>query len=350
MLFWKSWNTSTANGEDKKGNLVMDDLLQINSMGLSSRIIMPPIGTYKCTDYGKVTEELLEYYAARARNPRVSMIITEHSYIAFQGKAKPRQLSVSEDSDIEGLQRLTEVIHAGGAKVICQLNHAGSSVMPGAGPEKMVAPSPVELPVNPPAGIGSLPEELTVDQISEIVEQFAAAAVRAKKAGYDGVEIHSAHAYLLNQFYSPLTNLRTDAYGGSLDARLRMHREVIAAVREAVGEEYPVAIRLGGCDYRDGGSTIEDCVYAARTFEQAGIDLIDLSGGMCRYTIPGHSEPGYFREMSEAVKAAVSVPVLLTGGVKTVEDAEKLLEEGAADLIGVGRELFKSATWGTNYT
>ncbi len=322
-----------------------DTMIRFGNVQLSGRVIMPPLGTYKCTDDGKVTDELVEYYAARAKNPHVSMIITEHSYISFQGKAKARQLSVSEDGDIEGLQRLTEAIHAGGAKAMCQLNHAGSSVMPGAGPEKMVAPSPVILPVKPEAGLGFPPEELTAEEIKEIVRQFAEAAVRAKKAGYDAVEIHSAHAYLLNQFYSPLTNMRTDAYGGSLDKRLRIHREAIAAVREAVGADYPVAIRLGGCDYREGGSTIDDCVYASQLFEELGIDLIDLSGGMCRYTIPGHTEPGYFREMSEAVKNAVKVPVLLTGGVKTLADAEKLLDEGAADLIGVGRELFRNAEW-----
>ena len=120
---------------------------------------------------------------------------------------------------------------------------------------------------------------------------------------------------------------------------------MIAAVREAVGADYPVAIRLGGCDYMDGGSTLEDCVFAAKQFAEAGVDLIDLSGGMCRYTIKGRNEPGYFREMSEAVKKEVTVPVLLTGGVKALADAERLLEEGAADLIGVGRELFKNAEW-----
>ena len=319
--------------------------LTINGMELQGRVIMPPLGTYKCTEDGKVTEENLEYYAARAKNPHVSMIITEHSYISPEGQAKPKQLSVSDDSDIEGLRRLTDVIHAGGAKVMCQLNHAGSAALSEVIGQKPVAPSPVVLPVVPKTGDDTPPAELTKEQIAEIVRRFAEAAARAKAAGYDAVEIHSAHAYLLNQFYSPLTNQRTDEYGGSLENRLRIHREVIAAVREAVGADYPVAIRLGGCDYMEGGSTLEDCVYAAEVFAEAGADLIDLSGGMCRYTIAGHNEPGYFREMSEAVMKDVKVPVLLTGGVKTLADAGKLLEEGAADLIGVGRELFKNAEW-----
>ena len=319
--------------------------LIINGMELQGRVIMPPLGTYKCTDDGKVTEENLEYYAARAKNPHVSMIITEHSYISSEGQAKPKQLSVSDDSDIEGLKKLTDAIHAGGAKVMCQLNHAGSAALFEVIGQKAVAPSPVILPAVPKTGDDVPPAELTKEQIAEIVQQFAEAAARAKAAGYDAVEIHSAHAYLLNQFYSPLTNQRTDEYGGSLENRLRIHRDVIAAVRKAVGADYPVAIRLGGCDYMEGGSTIGDCVFAARQFAEAGVDLIDLSGGMCRYTIKGHNEPGYFREMSEAVKKEVTVPVLLTGGVKTLADADRLLEEGAADLIGVGRKLFQDAEW-----
>ena len=324
---------------------MINTVISIRGMELQGRVIMPPLGTYKCTEDGKVTEDNLEYYSARARNPHVSMIITEHSYISPEGKAKPRQLSVSDDSDIDGLRLLTDTIHAGGAKVMCQLNHAGSAALAEVTGRQAVAPSPVILPTVPKTGDDTPPAELTKEQIAETVHRFAAAAVRAKAAGYDAVEIHSAHAYLLNQFYSPLTNLRTDEYGGSLDNRLRIHREVIAAVREAVGPEYPVAIRLGGCDYMEGGSTLEDCVYAAKLFAEAGVDLIDLSGGMCRYTIPGHNEPGYFRAMSEAVKKEVPVPVLLTGGVKTLADAEKLLEEGAADLIGVGRKLFQDAEW-----
>jgi 2,4-dienoyl-CoA reductase-like NADH-dependent reductase (Old Yellow Enzyme family) len=190
------------------------------------------------------------------------------------------------------------------------------------------------------------PNELTADQIADIVRWFAQAAVRAKKAGYDGVEIHSAHAYLLNQFYSPLTNHRTDAYGGTLDKRLQIHREVIAAVRAAVGDDYLISLRLGGCDYAEGGSTIEDSVYASKVFEAAGVDMLSISGGMCRYTIPGHNEPGYSKEMTLAIKKEVKIPVLLTGGVKTLQEAEDLLAEGAADLIGVGRELMKDPCWG----
>ena len=176
----------------------------------------------------------------------------------------------------------------------------------------------------------------------QIEELFAQAARRAQLAGYDGVEIHSAHSYLLNQFYSPLTNHRTDEYGSqTMENRLRMHLETIQKVREKVGENFPIAVRLGGCDYTPGGSTIEDSVEASLMLQKAGVDLLDLSGGMCRYILEGVSEPGWFGQMTHQIKQQVSVPVLLTGGIKTRAEAETLLEQGAADLIGIGRALLK---------
>ena len=225
------------------------------------------------------------------------------------------------------------------------MNHAGSAAPSEATGMNAVSASPVVLPVSPMMGDGLVPEELTQDGIRQIVREFAQAACRARAAGFDGAEIHSAHAYLLNQFYSPLTNHRTDAYGGTLENRVRFHLEVIQAVREAVGQDFILSLRLGGCDYMEGGSTISDAVQASKLFEEAGIDVISLSGGMCRYTRKDHKEPGYFSDMSSAVKKAVSIPVLLTGGVKTAEDAERLLEEGSADLIGVGRSLLKNPNW-----
>ncbi len=319
--------------------------MKIGSFNIRSRIVMPPVATYQSTADGKVTEQMIRYYKERAANSNVGMIITEHSYISLQGKAKEKQLSVSSDDDIEGLTRLTEEIHKNGVAAMAQLNHAGSAALTSATGMKAVSASNVILPTDPVMGDGIEPDVLSKDEIQKVISDFAAAAGRAKKAGYDGVEIHSAHAYLLNQFYSPLTNKRTDEYGGSLDNRLRIHREVIRAVRNEVGEDYTIAVRLGGCDYMDGGSTIEDSVYAARVLEEEGVDLIDVSGGMCRYILKGHDEPGYFREMSMAIKNAVKIPVLLTGGIKILADADALLNEGAADLIGVGRELLKDAKW-----
>lgn len=185
-------------------------------------------------------------------------------------------------------------------------------------------------------------------EIKALEGKFAAAARRVKEAGYDGVEIHSAHGYLLNQFYSPLTNDRDDEYGPqSLENRLRFLTETIAAVHQAVGEDFPIAVRLGGSDYRPGGSTLADAAGAAQILERAGIDLLDLSGGLGMFMRPGHREAGWFSDMSRAVKERVSLPVILTGGVQTPAEAETLLNQGAADLIGVGRAMLRNPAWGS---
>ncbi|MDO4555835.1 MAG: NADH:flavin oxidoreductase [Lachnospiraceae bacterium] len=324
---------------------MIKEKIKIGSMELNNRIIMPPIATYKSTVTGEVTQEILDYYGERAKGGHIGMIMTEHSYIMLSGKANIRQMSISKDSDVEGLKRLTDVIHQDGTKVMAQLNHAGSAAPSEVTGLKAVSASAVVLPCIPVMGDNVEPSELTISQIEEIVQAFAKAAGRAKTAGYDGVEIHSAHGYLLNQFYSPLTNKREDEYGGNRKNRIRIHLAVIKAVRDEVGSAFPISVRLGGCDYMEGGSKIEDAVFATKAFENAGIDMISISGGMCRYTRKGHNEPGYFQDMSSAVKDAVSIPVLLTGGVNTAHEAEQLLQKNKADLIGVGRALLKNPHW-----
>lgn len=194
-------------------------------------------------------------------------------------------------------------------------------------------------------GEGPASSAMTKEDIERVKKCFVNAALRVQEAGFDGVEIHSAHGYLLNQFYSPLTNHRDDEYGGTLEGRTRLHTEVLRAVRKAVGEDYPVAIRFGACDYMEGGSRIEDIPEACRIFEEAGADLLDITGGLGGFIIPGKTEPGYFAELSIPAKKSVSVPVLVTGGVTDIHDAEKLLQEGAADLIGVGRALLQDGDW-----
>jgi 2,4-dienoyl-CoA reductase-like NADH-dependent reductase (Old Yellow Enzyme family) len=224
-----------------------------------------------------------------------------------------------------------------------QLNHAGSRANETLTGLAAVGPSAVS---NPREGI--MPRQLSQTEIAGIVQAFYEAAVRVKKAGFDGVEIHSAHGYLLNQFLSPLTNQRQDEYGGNPINRVRIHLEVIKAVRAAVGKDYPVLLRLGATDFIDGGTTIADSQMAAQAFEKAGVDIIDISGGMLGYIIPGLSGQGYFASLSEAIKEVVSIPVILTGGITEAQAAEQLLAEGKADLIGVGRAILKDSNWARN--
>jgi len=313
--------------------------LTVGTLQLNNRLVMPPMATSKCNPDGSVTEDLLAYYAEKALGGALGLVVTEHCFISEQGRNRIGQPSVADDAMVEGLTRLAAILRANGVKAVVQINHAGAgSAVPG---HALVGPSDVPSPIGP----GGAPRPLTRDEIAAVVADFAAAAGRVKAAGFDGVEIHSAHGYLLNQFFSPITNRRTDEYGGDVAGRIRLHLEVIAAVREAVGTEFPVLIRLGACDYLDGGTTIEDSVSASREFERAGVDAIDITGGLRGYIRPGHDEPGYFSELSAAVKDAVSVPVILTGGVTEARHAEELLASGVADLIGVGRALLKDSAW-----
>ena len=190
-----------------------------------------------------------------------------------------------------------------------------------------------------------MPEELTKDEINTIIKEFKNSAVRTKQAGFDGVEIHSAHGYLLNQFLSPLTNKRTDEYGGDLKSRIKIHIEIIKAVREAVGEEFPILLRLGASDFKEGGTTIEDSKVAAVEFEKAGIDILDISGGLFGYKVEGLEGQGFLSPLTEEIKKVVSIPVILTGGVTEAQAANELLEQDKADLIGVGRAIYKDSNW-----
>lgn len=319
--------------------------IQLNHLTIKNRLVMPPMATAKGASEGVVNQEIRDYYRDRALYSGIGLIIVEHSYIDIQGKAGENQLSMASDDVVEAMRTLTDTVHETDVKIMAQISHAGSRASSKVTGCQPVGPSAVLHP-NGAKNAPELPKELTRGEITEITEAFAQAARRAKEAGFDGVEIHSGHGYLLNQFYSPLTNKRTDEYGAdTMENRTRFHVEVIQAVRRMVGDDYPVAIRLGGCDYREGGSTVEDCVDACRIFEKAGVDLLDITGGLFGYLRPGHTEPGYFKEMSGAVKREVKVPVLVTGGVKTVEAAEELLEQGFADMVGIGRAIFKDAHW-----
>lgn len=318
--------------------------IQIKDLKLSNRLVMPPMATEKSGEGGAVTEQLCAYYDEKSAGGYIGLIITEHSFVNPEGRASKGQLSIAKDSDIAGLAKVAEVIHKNGTKVMAQISHAG-----GAAKEELIGHAPISASaVKSPraAAPGSLPREMNQSDIDQVVSDFVSSARRAKEAGFDGVEIHSAHGYLLNQFFSPLTNKRDDGYcGRTISGRIRLHLEIIQAIRQEVGANYPLALRLGACDYMEGGTTVADSVLATAKFQKAGVDLLDISGGFCGYTPPDIEEQGYFSQISQAVKKAVSIPVLLTGGIVDPLAAEHLLMEGKADLIGVGRAILKDSQW-----
>ncbi len=322
----------------------MSKLLEPLAQGklpLHNRLVMPPMATAKAGVNGEVTEGLIAYYAEKSAGGAFGLVITEHCYVALQGRNRVGQPSIAEDETIEGWKPLVEVVHGNGSRVVMQINHSGGATTKEATGSETVAPSAAPSPIGP----GEMPRPLATAEIAGIVEQFASAARRVKDAGFDGVEIHAAHGYLLNQFFSPLTNKRTDEYGGNVTNRIRIHLEVIAAVRAAVGEEFPVLLRLGAVDYLEGGSRIEDATLAAAEFERVGVDMLDITGGLSGYIRPDHNEPGYFSDITDAIKRVVSIPVILTGGVTEPRQAEQLLNSGTADLIGVGRAILKDSEW-----
>lgn len=314
--------------------------LQAGSLTLTNRLVMPPMATAKADPDGKVNPSILDYYAEKSAGGYLSLIIIEHSYISLDGKASDLQLSVSDDTMVEDLKKLAEVIQRNNSKAIMQINHAGSNTTQEITGTTPVAPSAVAHPRR-----GSMPNELTREEITNIIRAFGDAARRTKQAGFDGVEIHSAHGYLLNQFFSPLTNKRTDEYGGNVHNRIRLHLQVIEAIRAAVGDDFPILLRLGASDFREGGIIIENSQLAAQEFEKAGVNILDISGGFSGYMIPGLTGQGFFAPLSEAIKKVASIPVILTGGITEVQAAEQLLAEGKADLIGVGRAILNNSKW-----
>lgn len=319
--------------------------ITINHLVLNNRLVMPPMATAKADANNCVTDEACNYYKERAKYSKISLIITEHCYIHPQGKAHPGQVSIATDDAISGFMKLTNSIHEEGVKVFAQISHAGTAAKSAITGQAPVGPSAIYHPKQK----HELPKEMTIEQIHEATIWFAKAAKRAKLAGFDGVEIHSAHGYLLNQFFSPLYNHRSDEYGSqSVENRTRFQREIVQAIRKEVGNDFPISMRLGGCDYEEGGSTISDCLEACQLFEECGVDLIHLTGGMNGYIRPSHLEPGYFSDMSIPVKQKLKIPVLLTGGVTSIKQAEELLENNSADMVGVGRAIYKNAHWADN--
>ena len=331
-------------------NLLNTSLI-LKNLTLKNRLILPPMAAVKGDMESRVTDELVAYYEDKAASGIFGLIYTEHLFVSPEGQASERQLSIAKDSDIPGLRRIADVIHKYDVPVIAQINHAGGAAKREVTHLEPLSPSGIHSP-----GLGDPdldPAILTPDQMDRIANDFAAAARRAKEAGFDGVEIHAAHAYLLCQFLSPITNLREDFYGGKTMAeRLRFPLMVTAAVRNAVGPDYPISLRLGACDYLPGGNTPAEAAEAACAFASAGIDIFDVSGGLCYYRRPGHKEAGYFSDQTKEIHSALAKraggtgasPVVLTGGIKTAEEAESFLADGSADLIGLGRCIL-NGTW-----
>jgi NADPH2 dehydrogenase len=317
--------------------------LSFAGLTLRNRIVMPPMFSGFATPRGEVTDRIVEYHRVRAA-AGTSLVIVEHTYVHPWGRISDTQMGVHEDATIPGLARLATAIKREGAVACLQLAHAGASTTAAVigraplGPSSML--HPFEKDVDPA-------QATTPAEIRQVVAAFGDAAARSREAGFDAVEIHSAHGYLLSQFLSPLTNHREDEYGGNDENRRRLHVDVLAAVRERVGATFPVFLRLGVHDEALGGLQINEAVRAAQVLVDRGVDLVDVSGGLqgSRPPVVVARGPGWFVPYAEAIKAAVRVPVLVTGGITDPGHADRIVREGRADLIGVGRAMLNDPTW-----
>jgi len=308
---------------------------RIGRMELKNRVVMAPIVTRYATDEGYVTERLKNYCEARARGG-AALLILEASCIHPGGRTFANQLGIMDDAFIPGLRELVRVIHKHGARAAIQLEHGGRMAKSELTGMQPVAPSPLAMPG------GEVPRELTVDGIAEIVTFFARAALRAKKAGFDGIEIHGAHSFLIDQFLSRASNKRRDAYGGDVRNRARFLIEVTKAVREAVGDDCTVWCRINGREYgTPEGETLEEARETARLAQEAGCEAIHVSGYGPRapnnLTTPTFV-PAVLEDLAEGIKKAVTVPVIAVGRI-TPEAGERILKEGKADLIAIAKAL-----------
>lgn len=311
--------------------------IKIKSMELANRAVMAPMGTNLGNEDGTVSEANIAYLRRRAQG-RPGLIITEVTAVHPSGAAINRELAVYDDRFIPGLRRLADIAHAAGCKIALQLHHAGRESLFLLKQGRAIAPSPIRSLV-----FGLTPREMTKEEIKEIIAAFGAAALRAKEAGYDAVEIHGAHGYLLNQFLSPLANQRQDEYGGSLTNRARFVIEVIAEVRRRVGEDFPISLRLSIEEFIKGGYTIEEMQSVVPDFVSAGADIIHASigthGSPAGITsAPAEYEPGFNTWRARKIKEVAEVPVIAVGRFTDPFLADGVIGRQEADLVAFGRQ------------
>ncbi len=315
---------------------------RLNGMVLANRFVRSATWEGMAGDDGSATPRLADHMAALARGG-VGLIISSHAYVHRNGQAGPRQLGVYSDDLLPGLTAMADAVHQNNGKIVLQLAHAGFFADARRTGHPPFAVSNIE-------GIAKSPRmELTQKEIGRIVLAFAEAAARAKKAGFDGVQIHSAHGYLLSQFLSPAFNRRTDEYGGSIENRARALLEVLRAVRSAVGPDYPVLVKMNGRDDIDNGLCLEDSLQVGRMLAKGGINAIELSGGFLtggklspsRMGIHSEEKEAYFRQEAKAMKEQTGVSLILVGGNRSFRMAERIVAEGAADYISMSRPLIR---------
>jgi len=312
---------------------------KIGTLSLPNRLVRSATAERMADADGRPTPQLLSLYQGLASGG-VGLIITGHMYVHPSGKASPEMTGIHSDELIPALAELTAAVHCKGGHIVAQLNHGGMQCSPEA-VTGTLAPSAIAAPfLRQPA------REITVSEINDLIQAFSQAARRAREAGFDGVQIHGAHGYLISQFLSPFSNHRSDEWGGELQARTRFLRAVCQAIREQVGPRYPVLIKLGVRDGIAGGLTAEEGLSVVAELESMGLDAVEVSGGIggvrnlnVRPNIRAGVDEAYFRPLAHQARKVTRLPILLVGGLRSRRMMEDVLASGDADFVSLSRPL-----------
>lgn len=308
----------------------------LGGMELKNRIVMSPMLMYQAGDDGTVTERQVLHYGARALGG-VGLIMTEVVAVHPQGRISGSDLGLWSDGQIPGIRRIVDAIHACDAKIGIQLAHAGrKSILPG----DSVAPSAIAHSED-----STIPVELTTAEVQKLVQDYASAATRADQAGVDCIQIHAAHGYLIHEFLAPMSNKRTDEYGGSLENRSRFLLEIVQSVRQVLPAGKPLLVRFSGTDLVEGGVKAEDAAELARWLEDAGADFLEVTSGNITNSYDGDVYPGYQVKFVEQIRRKSSLPVGSVGSIHSADLAEYLLRDEGIDLVFVGRALLRDPFW-----
>lgn len=310
----------------------------INGMALRNRFVRSATWEGMCDEHGRPGPKLAECYRQLARG-EVGLVITGYSFVRLDGKQTRGSIGAHRDDFAPEMKQAVAAVHGEAGKVCMQLVHTGGQarVSPGT---RLLAPSAVQMP-----HYTGMPVEMNGDDIAGVAAAFAESARRAREWGFDAVQIHAAHGYLINQFLSPDTNRRTDAYGGSIENRCRFMLEVYRQVRTAVGAEFPVIAKLNGSDFLPGGLTVNDALFAAAALDHAGIDAIEVSGGTpasgeytpVRRKIENREQEAYHLPLAARIKASVNCPVMVVGGFRSYDIVRQGIEQNNMDYVGLAR-------------
>lgn len=314
----------------------------LRGVTLRNRIVMSPMCMYSAGEDGRATDWHLAHYLARAVGG-VGLIITEATAVEARGRISENDLGLWDDAQIEPLARIVRLCQAQGAATAVQLAHAGRkawSAKKAHGPATPIAPSAIPFDEE-----WTTPHALTENELAGVVAAFVAAACRAEAARLDAVEIHAAHGYLLHEFLSPLSNHRTDGYGGSLEHRARLLLEIVEAVRAVWPAHKALLVRLSATDWVEGGLTVDDQVRVARWLGERGVDLVDCSSGGNAPALPPDIGPGYQVTLAEQIRREAGVGAMAVGMITSPQQAETIVRTGQADLAALGRELLRQPYW-----